>query len=321
MKSKKNNSGRDWTSLKQEPTRKPGSGIAWKRLLKIRLHNTALLLAAICGVAFIVIGVSYFTSNPLEVNLAGPSGKVEVYEFQTDGTLDEEWLRETLAISKEQSLMDLNLQQLKEQIESTSQVISAEVQRRHPNILRVVITEYTPILKIYISHPEKGKQCLLVADDGTVFEGLKQPEGLVGELPVLFGGTLKSTPEGYLPIEVVAKIKPLMDVARQQYLSMFREWDRIRFDPYTGPEEEDGLIRIRSRQAKEVIFSTEHEFLPQLRRLEFVLNHSQQQGWLPLDQIDLPGGKFATIRLSPESGQGTGTSAPTNNLVRPTLLF
>ena len=90
MKAKNNRSGRDWTSLKQEPSRKPGSGIAWKRILKIRLHKTALILSAFCGVAFLVVGVSYFTSNPLDVNLAGPSGKVEIYEFQTDGTLDEE---------------------------------------------------------------------------------------------------------------------------------------------------------------------------------------------------------------------------------------
>ena len=320
MKAKNNRSGRDWTSLKQEPSRKPGSGIAWKRILKIRLHKTALILSAICGIAFLVIGVSYFTSNPLDVNLAGPSGKVEKYEFQTDGTLDEDWLKETLAISKDQSLMDLNLQALKTQLEDTSQIISAEVQRRYPNILRVSITEYAPILKIYINHPEKGTQCLLVADDGTVFEGLKQPEGLVNDLPVLFGGTLRATPEGYRPIEVVAKIKPLMDTARKNNLPLFRQWDRIRFDPYTGPEEEDGLIRVRSGDVKEVIFSTEHAYLPQLKRLEYVLNHSKEQGWFPLDQIDLPGGKFATVRFSPESGT-TPSVTPTNNLVQPTLLF
>jgi hypothetical protein len=279
-----------------------------------------LFLSAFCGIAFLVIGISYFTSNPLDVNLAGPSGKLEIYEFQTDGTLDEAWLKDTLAISSDQSLMDLNLVALKKQIEGTSQVVSAEVQRRFPNVLRVTISEYTPILKIYINHPEKGTQCLLVADDGTVFEGIKQPEGLVNDLPVLFGGTLKATPEGYKPIEVVAKIKPLMDTARKHNLPLFRQWDRIRFDPYTGPEEEDGLIRVRSTQAKEIIFSTEHSYLPQLKRLEYVIDHSQGKGWLPVDQIDLPGGKFATVRLSPQASQNPAAT-PTNHLVQPTLLF
>lgn len=322
---KKRNSGRDWTSLKKSTVRKTGSGIAWRRLLKIRLQNTALFLAAVLGIGFIVVGASYFTSNPLDVNLAGPSGKVRSYEFHTDGTLDEDWLRKTLDISPEQSLMDLNLLALKKQLEGTSQVIAAEVQRRYPDVLRVVVTERTPILKIYINHPEKGKQCLLVDGEGDVFEGVKQTEGFVNELPVLFGGTLKSTPDGYLPIEVVAKIKPLMETARQNYLSQFRQWDRIRFDPYTGPDEEGGLIRVRSKEAKEVIFSTEHAYLPQLQRLEYVLQHSREQGWLPVDQIDLPGRKFATIRLSPESQQPVGNSGPTGSaqptLQNPTLLF
>jgi cell division septal protein FtsQ len=325
MKAKKKKTGRDWTSLKKSCLRKPGSGIAWRRIFKIRLQNTALFLAAVMGIGFIVVGVSYFTSNPLDVNLAGPSGKVCSYEFQTDGTLDEDWLRKTLDISPEQSLMDLNLLALKQQLESTSQIITAQVQRRYPDVLRVTITERTPILKIYISHPEKGKQCLLVDGDGEVFEGVKQSDGFVNELPVLFGGTLRATPDGYLPIEVVAKIKPLMDSARQSYLPLFRQWDRIRFDPYTGPDEEGGLIRVRSADAQEVIFSTEHAYMPQLQRLEYVLNHSRSQGWLPLEQIDLPGRKFATIRLSPEFGRNVGNSGPTGEqkprLQEPTLLF
>ncbi len=296
----KKKSGRDWKSLRQAPTRKPGTRIAWWRRAKIRFHTVALCLAGTCGFAFLVVAVSYFTSNPLEVNLAGPSGTVDVIDFQTNGSLGKAWAVKTLDIPKETRLMDLNLHALKKRIESEGQVSSVILQRRYPHMLRIKVTEHLPILKIYIADPELGKKCLLVSESGVVFEGIGQPEQMVGGLPILFGGKLLKDSEGFLPLKVVSKIKPLLDAARKKYPHIFRDWNRIRYESLEGQDALVGLVRINSPLAKEVIFSTEMDFMTQLERLDYVLNYSNREGWTPLSLVDLPGRKSATVRLSGE---------------------
>ena len=311
---KKTNKGgsRDWTSVRQTRKRKPGTRIAWWRRIKIRFQTVVLWLAGACGLAFLVLAVSYFTSNPLDVNLTGPSGKVGKMEFQTNGNLGHQWLVDTLGLPRDMRLMDVDLHELKNRLKAVGQIAGAEVQRRHPDVLRVSVTEHLPILKIYIADPEQGKKCLLVSDAGVVFDGVGHPDALVAGLPILFGGRLFKSPDGFLPLEVVKKIKPLLDTTRKHYPYLLRDWSRIRFDVARAGKDLEGLIRIRSKRAREVIFSTDLDYLTQLQRLDYVLTYSSREGWTPLTLIDLPGRQSATVRLS-------GDSSPTGN--RNTLLF
>jgi len=313
----KRSKGRDWTAVRQSKIRKPSTRVAWWRRIRIRFQTIALCLAGISGISFLVLAVSYFTSNPLDVNLAGPSGKLGKLEFHTNGSLDHDWLQEALSLSKDADLMEIDLLDLKEGLHKFGQVANAEVQRRYPDVLRVKVTEHLPILKIYISDPENGKKCLLVSDQGVVFEGIGHPSAIINELPILFGGRLLKSPDGFLPLEVVAKIKPLMDVARMHYPDIIRDWNRIRFDVSKGGEELEGLIRVRSKEAKEIIFSTEMDYLAQLVRLEYVLSYSDRSEWAPLALIDLPGRKSATVRFQNELATSSGGVSKPNQ----TLLF
>lgn len=313
----KGRNGRDWTAVRQSKTRKPPTRTAWWRRIRIRFQTLAFWLAGVSGLAFLVLAVSYFTSNPLDVNLAGPCGKLGKLEFQTNGSLDHDWLEQTLDIPSDTSLMELNLLELKNSLLKIGQVADAQVQRRHPDILRIKVTEHLPILKIYIADPEMGKKCLLVSEQGVVFNGVGHPAGVVSELPILFGGRLLKGEDGFLPLEVVRKIKPLMDTTREHYPHLLRDWNRIRFDVAQGGKDLEGLIRIRSKQAREVIFSTEMDYLTQLNRLEYVLNYSDREGWTPLALVDLPGRKSATVRLSNEVPTPAGGSRTSTQ----TLLF
>ena len=97
----KRSKGRDWTAVRQSKVRKPSTRDAWWRRIRIRFQMIALCLAGISGLSFLVLAVSYFTSNPLDVNLAGPSGKLGKLEFHTNGSLDHVWLQEALFCSKQ----------------------------------------------------------------------------------------------------------------------------------------------------------------------------------------------------------------------------
>ena len=297
-KKSKKPSARDWTALRQSSTRKPGTRVAWWRRIKLRFHTMAVWSATTCGLGFIVLSVSYFTSNPLDVNLAGPSGHVSKIEFQTNGSLSHEWLIDYLQIPENTRLMELDLLELKNKIETVAQVKSVNLQRRHPDVLRIIFTEHVPILKIFIAHSEQGKKRLLVSDTGEVFEGLGHPEPLVNELPVLFGGRLLKGPNGFHPLEVVSKIKPLLDAACSYNPKILRDWSRIRFDILQEGSELDGLIRVRTSQAREVIFSTEMDFYEQLKRLDYVIDYSIRAGWTNIALVDLPGQKSATVRVN-----------------------
>ena len=299
-KKSKKTATRDWTVLRQSSARKPGTRVAWWRRIKLRLHTLAVWSAGTCGLAFLILAVSYFTSNPLDVNLAGPSGRVSRLEFQTNGSLTHEWLVDYLQIPENSRLMDLDLIELKTQIETVAQVKAVDIQRRYPDVLRIMFTEHVPILKIYIADPEQGKKRLLVSESGEVFEGVGHPELILAELPILFGGRLLKGSNGFHPLEVVSKIKPLLDATRSYNPQMLRDWSRIRFDVLQEQEgsELDGLIRIRTSKAREVIFSTEMDYHEQLRRLDYVLDYSVREGWTTLALVDLPGQKSATVRLN-----------------------
>ena len=73
-----------------------------------------------------------------------------------------------------------------------------------------------------------------------------------------------------------------------------------------GGEDLEGLIRVRSKDAKEIIFSTEMDYLAQLVRLEYVLSYSDREEWTPLALIDLPGRKSATVRFQNELATSSG---------------
>jgi cell division septal protein FtsQ len=310
-KKSKKPTARDWTTLRQSSARKPDTRVAWWRRIKLRFHTLAVWSAGTCGLAFLVLAVSYFTSNPLDVNLSGPSGRINRIEFQTNGSLTHEWLVDYLQISEDSRLMDLDLIELKSQIETVAQVKVVDIQRRYPDVLRVMFTEHVPILKIYIADPEQGKKRLLVSETGEVFEGFGYPELILAELPILFGGRLLKGSNGFLPLEVVSKIKPLLDATRSYNPKMLRDWSRIRFDVLQEGSELDGLIRIRTAQAREVIFSTEMDYYEQLRRLDYVIDYSVREGWKTLALVDLPGQKTSTVRLI------TNINATSNQ----TLLF
>jgi cell division septal protein FtsQ len=296
-KKSKKNTARDWTALRQSSARKPDTRVAWWRRIKLRFHTLAVWSAGTCGFAFLILSVSYFTSNPLDVNLSGPSGRVSRIEFQTNGSLTHEWLVDYLQIPENSRLMDLDLIDLKSQIETVAQVKVVDIQRRYPDVLRIMFTEHVPILKIYIADPEQGKKRLLVSETGEVFEGFGHPELILAELPVLFGGRLLKGSNGFFPLEVVSQIKPLLDAARSYNPKMLRDWSRIRFDVLQDGSELDGLIRVRTAQAREVIFSTEMDYHEQLRRLDYVIDYSVREGWTTLALVDLPGQKSSTVRL------------------------
>ena len=94
--------------------------------------------------------------------------------------------------------------------------------------------------------------------------------------------------------------------------------DEYGWDAETSVERaREQVANLINCDAKEIIFSTEMDYLAQLVRLEYVLSYSDREEWTPLALIDLPGRKSATIRFQNELATSPGSESKANQ----TLLF
>ena len=91
----------------------------------------------------------------------------------------------------------------------------------------------------------------------------------------------------------------LLDLARQNYPSLYRDWRIVKFDrlgqAYVG--DPGAHVLVTSGKVKQLRFGSE-EFPAQMRRLKYLLHESTVQRTKQIDSIDLSLGKSVFVQTN-----------------------
>lgn len=284
-----------WRGL-QSPNGRKGKRVGtrslWRKCLRPALF---LLLIAV----LMTIGVLLFNRGEwAEKPLAGEP--IRAIMFDTDGVLDERWVSQTLQLRSGTRLSEIDHFQLRDRLEAEGQVRRATVERLFPATLRIRIEEHVPLFRIALEKEGEARpQVWLVADDGTLYRGLRYPRGTLESLPWLIP---HRHPDGsILPMNGIPRVAELIRVAKGQNPQLYRSWQVVSLEHYSGQPNFPGeIIEIRSARIPRLILSAHEDFAKQLNRLDALTEIIRARGDPSIERIDLSLRDSAAVRFTSE---------------------
>lgn len=239
----------------------------------------------------------------------------------TDGVLDHTWLIRTLALPRNASLMQLDLYQLRARILASGQVRSATLTRNFPATLTVSLSEQSPVARVKAQIGGAEPRMLLVARDGTVFDGVGFDDAMITTLPWLDGVKLSRQGDAFTPIRGMEAVADLLAKAKLEADHLYRTWEVVSL----ARLQSDGEIEVRAQDGARIVFGTTEDFFRQLARLDALLDAAKAQTDQPLREINLAIGAqvpvaFADPALAPglpvdAAHARAGAAAPPNPCV------
>lgn len=297
MKRKKGrpSTGTSWRDIQQANRKsRQTSKAARKRQLKwlLRASLGILLLGALVSGG---IGLAYLLSSTREAERKPVVSTNEV-SFETDGVLDMPWFRERFPETFYTDVRELQVSDVKSQLEQVGQVASASVTVRLPSRLKIHIKERDPLLRVRVRGEGGEPRTYLLSRDGFIFEGHGYPLDTLRRLPGVAGLKLKRAREGFAPVAGISEVAHLLEHTRSVLPSVYRHWEVVDLrDWHPGEAFRASLVRIRSAHIRELVFSTRH-IEEQVRRLAEILEHTQRYQLGQPTFIDLSIGDEAVIR-------------------------
>jgi hypothetical protein len=186
----------------------------------------------------------------------------------TDGVLDHPWVVATLALPKGASLLDLNLEDLRERLLASGQVRTAKLAWNLPDTLAVTLSERSPVARLKAGFPDGVQKELLVARDGVVFVGADFDPAMIATLPWLEGFTLARRNGVFVPIAGMDKVEDLITKAKFEAEERYRTWEVVSLERLLA----DGEIEVRTESGTRIVFGTREDYFRQLARLDTVLD-------------------------------------------------
>jgi cell division septal protein FtsQ len=226
------------------------------------------------------------------------SEPIRAIMFDTDGVLDERWVSQTLGLRAGITLAEIDHFQLRDKLQAQGQVRRATVERVFPATLRVRIEERIPVFRIALMQDDnEGPKLRLVAEDGTLYQGLRYPRGALETLPWLI--PYRHADGSILPLNGIPRVAELMQIARGRNPMQYRSWQVISLQNYTGEVNFPGeIIEIRSARIPRLILSANEDFSRQLDRLDALLEIIRSRGDPAIEQIDLSLRGSAAVRFT-----------------------
>jgi len=221
---------------------------------------------------------------------AGESLPVANIDVQTDGNLEREHLLRALDVPEEANLLSVDLESMKERLESIGQVEKAVITRRFPDTLEVTVSERTPIMRLLVQRSNGETLNLFVDTQGVVFEADRLDPRISRRLPFLFGVDLSKKEEGFSDVRDIEPLADLLSEAQAIAPHIYSTW-RI-----MSLEQEDRLI-AKGKFVKEVVFDRNTDFRDQLAKLDYILDYHRGNGSGPLKRIDLTLGDQVPVTL------------------------
>ena len=253
-----------------------------------------LVSAVIGGLAWAVLE---FKKREKKIPMTPSSKPIERIIFDTDGVLPDVWLSKTIRLQAGMSMMEADIHELKERLESDAQVKSASVERVFPSDLRIRVEERLPTLRLAIAGPDGQPRLRLVARDGAVYDGLGYPKATLKNLPYV--QPYQHADGSYSPMLGIESVAELLDLARQTQPRFFRTWQVVSLEHYSGDLSLPGqVIEVRSTLVPRIIFSASADYGRQLDRLTYILDYVSNEGNQSIERIDLSLRGSAAVQFS-----------------------
>ena len=250
---------RSWRDISQPvKARAMSSGGRW-RVVMAGLRTVALL-ALLAGLAWATWMVVSALRDPHKVPPAAKTVPMKAPELKsTDGVLDHAWLARTLEIPQGASLMELDLEKLRERILFDRQVLTATLTRHFPDRLLVHVTERMPIARVRVDLGIVQRD-LLVARDGVLFFGTGFDPGMLKTLPWLDGVAIAREGAGFRPIANMDVVARLLADARFSAPHLYAYWQAVSL----ARLESDRELEVTMKNGTKALFTGKGSFFIQL---------------------------------------------------------
>lgn len=287
---------KSWRGIQQRTTKRPLTHHAWKK----RLWSWVKMGGVISFIViFSVVGVMCAQKLNEYSSSSNVGVKIEKIYFETDGVLSEKWLGRVLGLSKGVAVMDVDIFQLKQALETQGQIKEARVERVFPNALRISLNEYHPILRLLVEDPPGKRKLLVVSSEGVPYEGVNYNKSLLKRLPYLSGVQVKKENDGsFSSLKGIETVSALLKDARQYTPYLYPSWSVISCDDFDGRTHAPGaIIKVRTKSIDEIVFMP-YSFKEQLERLSYVLEYSRDHKMPSMRRVDLSLGDQVVVQYS-----------------------
>ena len=290
-KKAKKKTGPSWRSIRQSAREVKITSFARQRYQKIvfRTVGAGLLLCAF-GVA-LWGAYRVIEEGSRKVTALIPSSPIGEIEFVTDGVVPRSWVLERIGLPEGIPLMEVDIHEVKTDLERHPQVRRAVVTRRLPDRLGIRLEECMPILRMAARDSSGRRANLLVAEDGIVYQGIGYNRSFLNSLPYISGVRLQREGGGFRRLEGMEPVAELLDMARRELPEVYAAWRVV--DCADLP-----LIRVSTDEISEIVFRND-EFPEQLARLHQLLLYQRRgMSGTHYERVDLSLGTEADVPVS-----------------------
>ena len=286
-----------WRSIPQKNQRgKVSTKVSRRRKLVLLLRSSFVILVLLAVVTG-VFALRYFHGLVEEEVPVVAGGATEV-EFVSDGVLTRSWFNARFPQIERTDIRQLDVRVLKESLAAFGQVREASVTVVLPSLLKIELREREPMLRIRLRDSDGSARTLLVARDGTLYDGALYPQETLRGLPGVAGLRIRQNGDAYEPITGLEPVALLLDLAKQRLPALYSHWQVLDLSDW-NPEVDyrPSLIRVSSSHIKEIVFSTTG-LKEQMEQLSGILQHVERYQLGQPTLIDLSFGEEAVIRYN-----------------------
>jgi cell division protein FtsQ len=288
---------RSWQDISQRAARRPMSPVARRKRLAKALGWLAMAVTAGAVGLFGFWAYRQYRLDPMGLRSAQPGAPLAHVNWQSNGTLTEDWARAYLGLQNGKPLLEFDVFALRRHLLETGQISDAFVERVLPDTVHIRVTERTPLLRLAVDDGTGGYKPYLVARDGNIYEGRLYDDSRLRQLPWVAGLKLHREAGRLLPVTGLDTIESFLTAAQERAPDLTQQWtcvDLGDFDP--RPQAPLSLIKVRTRNLGELVFLAQ-DFHRQLDRLGVVAQNLQEKQ-LPVKRLDLSFDQQAVVQLA-----------------------
>lgn len=271
---------------------------------KRRLYNwSKRLILGIMGIS-VLAGVYFLLkqqlSQPAGLEAQTPSAPIERIHYKTDGQLSDRWLQSFLALAPNTGMMEVDIFELKKNLEAQPQILRAELERNFPNELRVQLFEQSPVLRLVTMDKRGRKELKLVSKTGHIFTPIDYPIQVLKKLP--FVRPYKNSQGQFFPMCGMDRIAEILKTFEEKVPTLSRQIKVVSLEHFSGDARVPGeVIHFQTTYIPTIVMGAHQALGVQLDRLNFILKHIADRGNPAIARIDLSLSSAAAVKL--KSGQ------------------
>ncbi len=297
---------RSWRDIPQPvKPRAMSAGGRWRRVRRgVRLAALAALAIGLgWGVWF---GVGALSAAPKHLPAVAQTVPVRHLDLKTPagGVLDGAWLARTLALPRDATLLELDLERLRDRLLAEGQVASASLARQFPDRLIVRLTERVPVARVRVEFSGQPRD-LLVAPDGFVFQGAGFDPAMLASLPWLSGLALIPEGAGFRPIPGMGRVAQLFADAQFSAQHLYQTWMSVSLARLAI----DRQLEVTTKQGTTILFNATGDFFVQLATLDYLLEQVANTSAVRA-RIDLTVGRNVPVMLELPPPAGAAGDPP-----------